>query len=253
MASSTKEGARAPGIAEGQPAGRAASETNNAIDRKEDDMTESTNAIQSLKKAANYTKLAMRKEGPRSFKRGQGALIKVIYKFGEGTLDKDTAKKTLGWRGCDVRAVAKKAADNGYLTISDPKDGFIMALTQMGTEVIQKRLEAEDKAADEIMGNLTDQEKQTLIELCGKIAEKAEEMGVDYSRIQKKRGMNCGRKCGCKGKHDGGCGKKGHGHHEHCHEHDHHDAPKYVFVFEDGGCGHEHGGHDHGCKKHGKH
>ena len=39
-------------------------------------MSESTKAIASLKKAGNYMKLAMRKNGPRSFKRGQGALIK---------------------------------------------------------------------------------------------------------------------------------------------------------------------------------
>lgn len=235
-------------------------------------MTESTNAIHSLKKAANYTKLAMRQEGPRSFKRGQGALIKVIYRFGDGRLDKDGAKKTLGWRGCDVRDVAKKAADNGYLTIEEPKDGFVMTLTELGTEVVKKRLEAEDKAADEVLGALTDAEKKKLVELCGKISQKAEEMGVDYSRIQKKRGKQCGRKCGCHHDghgHDGGCGKKGHGHgrgcgHGHGHGHgDHRDAPRYVFVFEDGeggkgkchagrGCrGKGHGGH--GCKHHGKH
>lgn len=56
-------------------------------------MSESTKAIASLKKAGNYMKLAMRKNGPRSFKRGQGALIKVIYKAGEGTLSKDDAKR----------------------------------------------------------------------------------------------------------------------------------------------------------------
>lgn len=197
-------------------------------------MTESTNVIASLKKAANYTKLAMHKEGPRSFKRGQGALVKVIYKFGKGTLDKDTAKKTLGWRGCDVRNVAKKAADNGYLTIADPEDGFIMTLTKMGTEVIEKRLNAEDKAADEIMGALTDAEKKTLIKLCNKISAKAEEMGVDYSTIQKKRGMRNGKRC---------CDKHGH---KCCkgHKHGHHGSPKYVFVFEEGN-GHHHLPHSH--------
>lgn len=207
-------------------------------------MAESTNAIASLKKAANYTKLAMHQEGPRSFKRGQGALIKVIYKFGNGTLGKDEAKKTLGWRGCDVRDVAKKAADNGYLTIANPEDGFIMTLSEMGTEVIKKRLQAEDKAADEIMGSLTDAEKKTLIKLCDKISAKAEEMGVDYSIIQKKHGKKC-----CKKSHDGE-GRHHHGCHKHHGHGHHHDAPKYVFVFEDGhDCchHHHHHGHEHGC------
>ena len=126
-------------------------------------MSESTKAIASLKKAGNYMKLAMRKNGPRSFKRGQGALIKVIYKAGEGTLSKDDAKKALGWRGRDVRFVAKKAADNGYLTIDKPKNGFLMTLTDLGCEVIKKRLEAEDKVADEILAGLSDEEKAALI------------------------------------------------------------------------------------------
>ena len=47
-------------------------------------MTESSKALKSLKTAANYAKLAMHDLGPRSYKKGQGALLKVIEKFGEG-------------------------------------------------------------------------------------------------------------------------------------------------------------------------
>lgn len=190
---------------------------------EETTMSESTNAIASLKKAADLTKLAMHREGPRSFKRGQGALIKVIYEFGSGTLAKDAAKKTLGWRGCDVRDVAKKAAENGYLTIENPQDGFVMSLTELGTEVIKKRLVAEDKAADEVLGALTDEEKRTLISLCDKIRAKAEDMGISYEMIQKKRGKRCGKECSCHHRHHHGhaCKKHLDGTHEHgkCHKH----------------------------------
>lgn len=208
-------------------------------------MSESTKTIASLKKAGNYMKLAMRKNGPHSFKRGQGALIKVIYKAGEGTLSKDDAKKVLGWRGRDVRFVAKKAADNGYLTIDKPENGFQMTLTDLGREVIAKRLEAEDKAADEILAGLSDEEKAQLTQLCEKICQTAEDMGVDYSTVQKKQGR----------KHHHG--KRRHakcGHHNaRCHHG--HEGPEYVFVF--GGqkpdCRHGHGrkhghGKGHGCK-----
>lgn len=211
------------------------------VGQEEGAMTESTKTIASLKKAANYTKLAMRKDGPRSFKRGQGALIKVIHKFGQNdSISKDEAKKVLGWRGCDVRDVAKKAADNGYLTIDNPKDGFQMTLTQMGAEVVQKRLQAEDKAADAVLSGLSAAEKKKLGELCDKISMTAEEMGVDYATIQKKRG----RKCACK---EAGHGKGEHCKHDHGHDHDH--GPKYVFVFKEGGHDHD---HDHGesCKHH---
>ena len=201
-------------------------------------MSESTKAIASLKKAGNYMKLAMRKNGPRSFKRGQGALIKVIYKAGKGTLSKDDAKKVLGWRGRDVRFVAKKAADNGYLTIDKPKNGFQMTLTDLGREVIKKRLEAESKAADEILAGLSDEEKAQLTSLCEKICQTAEGMGVDYSTIQKKRGKKL-----CKRHHGKGQGR-GHHHGHGCH----HGSPQYVFVFEgNGGCNHM---HDHKCHDH---
>lgn len=198
-------------------------------------MTESTKAIAGLKKASNYTKMAMRKQGPRSFKRGQGALIKVIYKTGEGTLCKDEAKKVLGWRGCDVRAVAKKAADNGYLTIDNPKDGFTMTLTDLGQEIIKKRLEAEDKAADLILEGLSDAEKDQLIAICDKISKNAENMGISYSTIQKKHG----KKCGCSHHGDRCCDEKArkghgkcdaHGKHKH-HGHGHrHGSTKNVFI-----------------------
>lgn len=204
-------------------------------------MSESTKAIASLKKAGNYMKLAMRKNGPRSFKRGQGTLIKVIYKAGEGTLSKDDAKKALGWRGRDVRFVAKKAADNGYLTIDKPKNGFQMTLTDLGREVIKKRLEAEDKAADEILAGLSDEEKAQLTSLCEKICQTAEDMGVDYSTIQKKRGKKLCKRHHGKGQ---GCGRH-HGHGHGCH----HGSPQYVFVFEgNGGCNHMHGHKHHGHK-----
>ncbi len=210
-------------------------------------MTESTKTIASLKKAANYMKLTMRQEGPRSFNRGQGALLKVVHRFGKGDcLGKDEAKKVLGWRGCDVRTVAEKAADNGYLTIADPSEGFQMTLTEMGAQVVQKRLEAEDRAADAVLSGLSDAEKKKLADLCDKISKTAEEMGVDYARIQKRYG----KKHGCKGK-----GRSGKGcgcHHGHGRGHEHHGAPKYVFVFEEGGKHHEHGhGHGHGrCHRH---
>lgn len=137
-----------------------------------------------------------------------------------------------------MRFVAKKAADNGYLTIDKPKNGFLMTLTDLGREVIKKRLEAEDKAADEILAGLSDEEKAQLTSLCEKICQTAEGMGVDYSTIQKKRGKKL-----CKRHHGKGQGR-GHHHGHGCH----HGSPQYVFVFEgNGGCNHM---HDHKCHDH---
>lgn len=72
-------------------------------------MTESTQVLHQLKVATNYSKLAMRKCGPRSFKNGQGALVKVLYKFGDGKLSLKKLEERLGWDGNEVVRVAEKA------------------------------------------------------------------------------------------------------------------------------------------------
>lgn len=221
-------------------------------------MAESTKAVQSLKHAANYTKLAFREFGPKSYKKGQGALLKVIHKFGEdGSIEKKKAEKTLNWRGKDLRHVAKKAEKNGYITIEDPEFAFRMMLTDKGQEIVEKRLAAEDRTADTIMGALTDEEVETLIALTDKISKTCEDLGIDYSVIEKKEG----EKHHHRGHHHDGedCEKHGCGHHHghgagmgHCHKHTHgcghhhgrghrHEGPQYVFVFEGGGHGCCHG------------
>ena len=202
-------------------------------------MAESTEIIKSLKKAANYTKLGMRDLGPKSFKKGQGALIKVLYKFSdEGALCKKKLEKVLGWHGKELRRVAEKAEKNGYVTIADPQFKFEVSLTEKGTEVVKKRLSAEDRAADAILEGLTDEERQQLLAITTKISKTCEELGIDYSEIKKRRG---GKHCGHHGHgghgHGKGCGRHGHEHGpEGCKRHGHgHGGPEYVFVFGEGG------------------
>lgn len=198
-------------------------------------MPESIKAIQSLKRASNFTKLAFREFGPKSYKKGQGALLKVVYKFGEdGAINKKTAEKILNWNGRQLRHVAKKAEKNGYIAISDPEFQFQMSLTDKGTEVIKKRLAAEDRTADTVLEALSADEIQTLIALTDKISKTCEGLGVDYSRIEKKRGkcrkgQRQGNK-GCKDSREQCC-------HTHSHSHSGHKASQYVFVF---GEGHHH-------------
>ncbi len=106
-----------------------------------------------------------------------------------------------------------------------------MSLTDKGTEVIKKRMDAEDRAADAILEQLSDEEIASLISITEKISDTCEGLGVDYSRIEKKQrrhhGARRGEKCCCKhhGK-EGGQDKK------HCCKHDHeNNGSKYVFVF----------------------
>ena len=119
-------------------------------------MTESTQVLHQLKVATNYSKLAMHKCGPRSFKSGQGAMCKVLYKFGDGKLSLKKLEERLGWDGHEVIRVAEKAQENGYVCFATSKKGKLsVALTDKGTMVVEKRLAAEDRAADEVLEGLT--------------------------------------------------------------------------------------------------
>ncbi len=177
-------------------------------------MTDSSKLIHDLKHAANYAKLGMRDLGPRSFKKGQGALIKVVYKFSEdGTVCKEKLERVLGWRGQDVRHVAEKAERNGYVTIQDPEYKFLVSLTDKGQQVIQKRMKAEDRAADAILEALSAEERQQLQSITEKICKTCEELGVDYSQIKERKGHKGCRKQKRAGGRKGCCERRhGHGH-----------------------------------------
>ena len=163
-------------------------------------MAESTQVLAQLKKAANYSKLAFHKDGPKSYVKGQGALTKTLVKFGEdGALGADELAKTLGWPTEAVADVARIAQENGYVLV-EPTDGAErVAITDKGREVVEKRFAAEDRVADEILQELSDEEKEQLAALCGKIIERCQEMGVDYSLIKKRRGK-CAHRSGKPGK-----------------------------------------------------
>ena len=150
-------------------------------------MTTSYQALDNLKKAASYAKLAMHINGPHSYKKGQGALLKVVYKFGNGTIKLKKLKKTLRWKQDEVIRVAKKAAKNGYVTINKKKDKTktTVTITELGAEIIKKRLQAEDRAADEIVSKLSNVEVYKLWELTGKIIDTCKAMGIDYDMIRK--------------------------------------------------------------------
>lgn len=198
-------------------------------------MAHSGKVLHQLKVAGNYSKLAFHKDGPHSFKRGQGALIKVAYKFGkDGTISFRKLCGILGWPCEEVRGCAKKAQENGYVTFGRTKKGkCALSLTEKGREVLAKRLEAEDRTADEILRGFSEEELEQLSALCGRIVENCKGMGVDYRVIRVKRNGAQGRIAEYGGE-DGGR-KHGHGKdHKHGHGCKHHHG-KQVDVK----CGHQ--------------
>lgn len=178
-------------------------------------MSQSAKVLKNLKRAANYTKLAFHKDGPKSYTRGQGALLKVIDKFGNGSLSKQQIKEILHWDGKQAGQVAKKACHNGYVTIKAQDKGFVCTLTAKGQDVLNKRFAAEDRTANEILAKLSKEEIHQLDNLTTKIIEQCKEMGVDYELIRERPEKSCK-----KARKHGQCKHDTHKGHEHKHAHE---------------------------------
>ena len=118
-------------------------------------MTEATKTLAQLKKASKLTRLAFHKNGPKSYKRGQGALLNALL-ANDGTTQRELVK-TMGMDRSDLKGIVKKAERNGYVTIEDcdAKHTYAVKLTDEGRKVAEKRVAANDKTAESILDCLS--------------------------------------------------------------------------------------------------
>jgi DNA-binding MarR family transcriptional regulator len=133
-------------------------------------MSTSTQALAQLRKATSLTNRTFHKCGPKSYKNGQGALLKVLHKNG-GSADTRKLIDTLGFDRKTLKAVVRKAERNGYATIKDadqPKT-YVVELTETGSQIAEKRCAAQTKTADAIMEALTEEEITQLNALTEKL------------------------------------------------------------------------------------
>ena len=216
-------------------------------------MNHARETLKQLKKADRFVRLSFRKNGPKSFKRGQGALLNTLLS-NDGATQRELVDLMNVSRG-DLKDIVKKAERNNYVTIenADAKRTYRVKLTDEGREVAQKRADAHDKAAEEILSCLTEEEIAQLNSITEKIILSAKDRGIKGKKKGCKgrgQGHGCdrardGRKCRC---HHGGRGHGGHGGHHgcECHAHGGHHGH--------GGHGHGHGGdHDGHCCHHHRH
>ena len=89
-------------------------------------MNESTKTLAQLKKASKLVRLAFRKNGPKSFKRGQGALLNALVE-NDGITQRELVC-ILGLNRGDLKDIVKKAARNGYVTIEDVNEPYLMQI-----------------------------------------------------------------------------------------------------------------------------
>ena len=113
-------------------------------------MNEAAKSLAQMKKANKLVRLAFRKNGPKSFKRGQGALLQALL-VDDGATQRDLTK-TLGMNRSNLKDIVKKAERNGYVTIesADQPRTYAVKLTDLGRELAEKRIAANDKTAEEV-------------------------------------------------------------------------------------------------------
>lgn len=157
-------------------------------------MNEATATLAQLKKASKLTRLAFRKMGPKSYKRGQGALMNVLL-ANDGATQRELVK-ILGWDRSALKDTVKKAERNGYVTIGDHEDKhtYTVSLTDEGKKIAEKRVAANDKTADEILECLSAEEVAQLNAITEKLILGIKDKGVNGKKKGRKAHHHC---CHC--------------------------------------------------------
>lgn len=153
-------------------------------------MNEAAKSLAQLKKANKLVRLAFHKNGPKSYKRGQGALLRALLE-NDGATQRELVK-TLGMNRSNLKDVVKKAQRNEYVTIEnvDEPRTYAVKLTSLGRELAEKRVVANDRTADEILSCLTDEEVKQLDAITEKLIVAMKEKGISG----KKKGYKVRRK-----------------------------------------------------------
>ena len=149
-------------------------------------MNEATATLAQLKKASKLTRLAFRKNGPKSYKRGQGALMNALL-ANDGATQRELVK-ILGWDRSSLKDTVKKAERNGYVTIGDHEDKhtYTVSLTDEGKKIAVKRVAANDKTAEEILECLSAEEVAQLNAITEKLILGIKDKGVNGKKKGRK-------------------------------------------------------------------
>lgn len=149
-------------------------------------MNEATATLAQLKKAGKLTRLAFRKMGPKSYKRGQGALMNALL-ANDGATQRELVK-ILGWDRSALKDTVKKAERNGYVTIGDHEDKhtYTVSLTDEGKKIAEKRVAANDKTAEEILECLSAEEVAQLNAITEKLILGIKDKGVNGKKKGRK-------------------------------------------------------------------
>ena len=154
-------------------------------------MTEATQTLAQLKKTSKLTRLAFHKNGPKSFRRGQGALLNALLE-NDGATQRELVH-ILGFDRGELKGVVKKAERNGYVTIEDAEGvrTYAVKLTKDGRAVAEKRVAANDKTAEDIVECLSKEEMAQLNAITEKLILSMKDKGINGKKKGRKEAGHC--------------------------------------------------------------
>ena len=146
-------------------------------------MNEAAKSLAQLKKANKLVRLAFHKNGPKSYKRGQGALLRALLE-NDGAPQRELVK-TLGMNRSNLKDVVKKAQRNEYVTIEsvDEPRTYAVKLTDLGRELAEKR----DKFNN--MKARWDNERNAISKV-QQLRERIEQVNADIARAENEYDLN---------------------------------------------------------------
>ena len=154
-------------------------------------MTEATQTLAQLKKTSKLTRLAFHKNGPKRFRRGQGALLNALLE-NDGATQRELVH-VLGFDRGELKGVVKKAERNGYVTIEDAEGvrTYAVKLTKDGRAVAEKRVAANDKTAEDIVECLSKEEMAQLNAITEKLILSMKDKGINGKKKGRKEAGHC--------------------------------------------------------------
>ena len=162
-------------------------------------MAQATKSLKQLRKAAKLTNRAFHKNGPKSWKKGVGALLKALHKNGAPMSSRELVD-FLGFDRKELKNVVRKAEKMGFVEFADHEDEktYTVTITPAGDEVAEKRAAAQNKAAEAILSGLTAEEIEQLDALTEKIILSCKEQGAHGKHMSGKKHHHHHHKCHCK-------------------------------------------------------
>ena len=143
-------------------------------------MNTCTATLAKAKKAGKLVRLAQHENGPRSHRRGQGALLRALLERDGQTTQRELTV-ALGVNRKMLKDIVRKAQRNEFVTIEEAEGTktYAVKLTETGREIAEKRAAAQEKVSEEILSVLTDEERAQLDAINEKLIVACKEAGID--------------------------------------------------------------------------